>query len=109
MRTVEQSGVNTVVTATAQVQHMCPFVHEVDNGTVTITWRTRGRTIELHSLRAHLSTFAETEISHEQLTETIGTEIRRLPGIDLVTVESAWNTAGMEVNCCISETRADPP
>jgi len=88
---------NVTLTTTADIQHMCPFVNEVDNGTVTITWDADGWTIELHSLRAYLNTFHAREISHEELTDEIRAEIGFHHGINNVKVESTWRTAGMEV------------
>lgn len=95
--------------ATADIQHMCPFVHEVDNGTVTITWEAQGWTIELHSLRAYLNTFSDREISHEELTDEIRAELGSHHGINSVSVTSNWRTAGMEVVTSSTwPTRADP-
>jgi NADPH-dependent 7-cyano-7-deazaguanine reductase QueF len=88
---------------------MCPFVNEVDNGTITITWEADGWTLELHSLRAYLSTFQDREISHEELTEEIRAELSTHHGINEVTVNTNWRTAGMEVRCCTSPTPADQP
>ena len=94
------------LTTTADIQHMCPFVHEVDNGTVSVTWDADGWTLELHALRAYLNTFNDREISHEELTEEIRNELGSHHGINNVTVESTWRTAGMEVRCSTSEIRA---
>lgn len=95
------------MSATAGIQHMCPFVHEVDNGTVAITWKAEGWTIELHSLRAYLSTFADREISHEELTEEIRAETSSHHGINNVSVTSSWRTAGTGITC-ISPTPVAP-
>jgi NADPH-dependent 7-cyano-7-deazaguanine reductase QueF len=97
------------LTTTADIQHMCPFVHEVDNGSVAITWEADGWTIELHSLRAYLNTFNDREISHEELTEEIGAELGSYHGINNVSVNSSWRTAGMEVKCFSSLTRVGLP
>lgn len=96
------------MSATADIQHMCPFVHEVDNGTVVITWEAEGWTIELHSLRAYLNTFSDREISHEELTEEIRAELNGHHGITIESVNTTWRTAGMGINCGTSLTRADP-
>lgn len=85
--------------ATGPLTHRCPFVKEVDNGTITITWETRGATLELHALRRYLDTFQCVEISHEDLTERIRADLAELPGIINLRVETTWETAGMEVNC----------
>ena len=105
IKTVPVEAVVTM-TATANIQHMCPFVHEVDNGAVTISWTTEGWTVELHSLRAYLGTFHDREISHEELTEEIRAEISSHHGIESVRVESSWRTAGMGIACSTWATRA---
>jgi NADPH-dependent 7-cyano-7-deazaguanine reductase QueF len=87
------------MSATADIQHLCPFVQEVDNGTVTVTWEAAGWTLELHSLRAYLNTFMDREIAHEELTEEIRAELSSAHGINNVTVNSSWHTAGMEISC----------
>lgn len=94
---------------TADIQHMCPFVQEVDNGKVTITWEAEGWTIELHSLRAYLNTFQDREISHEELTEEIGVELNSHHGITIKYITTAWRTAGMEVMCSFLPTRVGQP
>lgn len=85
--------------ASGALRHMCPFVKEVDNGTITITWGTRGATLELHALRRYLDTFRDREISHEDLTDLIRTDLAGLSGLTNVRVETTWDTAGMEVKC----------
>lgn len=97
---------NVRLAATATIQHMCPFVQEVDNGNVTIAWDADGWTLELHALRAYLNTFQDREISHEELTDEIRAEVASHHGINNVAVESSWRTAGMEVACSTSATRA---
>lgn len=103
------SGIVTVpveagvrMSATSSIQHMCPFVQEVDNGTITIAWDADGWTLELHALRSYLNTFMDREVSHEELTDEIRAELSAHHGISGVTVETAWRTAGMEVQCSTS-------
>jgi NADPH-dependent 7-cyano-7-deazaguanine reductase QueF len=85
---------------------MCPFVQEIDNGTLTVSWDTAGWTFELHALRAYLNTFQDREISHEDLTAEIRAELSGHHGIEAVAVRSTWRTAGMEVLCSTSPTPA---
>lgn len=96
------------LSATANIQHMCPFVQEVDNGTLSATWDADGWTLELHAFRAYLGTFADREISHEELTAEVQAELSGHHGISSVTVTSLWRTAGMEIECSTSPIRADP-
>lgn len=91
------------MTATAPVRHLCPFVNEKDEGTVTVTWQTIGRTFELHSLRAHLdwitSKWADAEISHEDFTSEIRDSFAHFngAGLHIKSIRTDWNTAGMPV------------
>jgi NADPH-dependent 7-cyano-7-deazaguanine reductase QueF len=72
-------------------------VDEVDEGTVELAWRTDGGTLELHSVRAWLDTYADREIAHEDLTEELHAELAAMPKIDDVQVTTHWNTAGFTV------------
>jgi NADPH-dependent 7-cyano-7-deazaguanine reductase QueF len=93
-----------------QLNHLCPFVDETDNGLVTISWVTGGATLELHSLAAYLRTFDAVKISHEALTEQVRGDLSSIPGIDDVRVTASWHTAGLDVlvrsedTCGISPT-----
>jgi NADPH-dependent 7-cyano-7-deazaguanine reductase QueF len=100
--TIVPATADVRVTATSPIQHLCPFVDEVDNGTITITWRTNGATFELHSLRKYISGFKVSEISHEALTDLIRHDLSTERGISLISVESSWTTADMEVQCFTS-------
>lgn len=100
---------DVTMTTTAEIQHMCPFVQEVDNGTITVSWRADGWTFELHALRSYLDTFHNREISHEELTNEVRAELSGHYGIEEVTVSSAWRTAGMEVSCSTSPILVGQP
>lgn len=97
---------HTTVTIDAPFRHMCPFVHEVDNGTAQITWVTEGNTIELHSLAHHLDTYRDVEISHEELTRQLRDALDALDGLTITHITTTWHTAGMEVTCSTSPTHA---
>lgn len=86
------------VSITGPLVHRCPYVSEVDNGTVDITWLTDSQTLELHSLRAWLDTFSTREISHEDITEEIRSTLFARPGITNVRVTTRWYTAGFDVS-----------
>lgn len=85
------------MTWTGPLNHLCPFVPEVDEGTVTITWITAGATLELHALAAWLGDFAGDKVSHEDITEDIRAALNQLAGIAGVDVTTRWTTAGGEV------------
>lgn len=96
---------DVVMTATAPLRHLCPFKNERDVGSAEIAWRTKGgKTLELHELRDYLDSFAEVEISHEELTDRIRRELFEL--LDVVSVETTWVTAGMEISCSTLPTHA---
>lgn len=99
----------TTLTVTADATHRCPFVDEVDHGTVQISWRTCGQTIELHSLARYLADYADVEISHEEFTDCIRVDLEHVTGIEVLSVTSVWTTAGMGVTCSTSPTLADQP
>lgn len=99
--TVKDSS-DVVVSIKADLRHLCPHVEEIDYGTVEITWRVDGSTYELHSLAEYLRGFKDSEISHEQITDRIRHDLSVNEGIELVSVETTWGTAGMEVRCSTS-------
>lgn len=85
------------VAVTGSLVHRCPHVQEVDTGTVTITWRCREMTVELHSLVAYLASWADQAISHEEITAQIEKDLDSLDGIAVQSVTSSWRTAGLAV------------
>ncbi|WP_182377864.1 hypothetical protein [Nocardioides sp. WS12] len=94
------------IAATGPLTHLCPVVDEVDEGRVTITWQCNGATLELHALAEYLRGFKDARVSHEQITDRIGHDLSVVDGIELVSVESTWTTAGMEVRCVSTPTPA---
>lgn len=91
------------VSASGDITHLCPFKDEVDRGRVKVSWATVDRTVELHSLAAYFSTFAEEAVSHEQLVTRIAYDLRAL-GLLEVHAELRFITAGLVVEV----TRALP-
>jgi NADPH-dependent 7-cyano-7-deazaguanine reductase QueF len=85
------------VEVTAMLAHRCPHVPEVDAGTVTVSWRCHELTVELHSLAAYFSSWADQKISHEEITMQIRLDLERIDGIEEVDVSTEWVTAGMSV------------
>lgn len=104
----ETASPGLTMSVTSPIRHLCPWREEVDDGHITITWRTLNGTLELHDLRDYLKSFAEAEISHESLTDSIYRELNRTPCIRLIDVSTNWRTAGMEVACSTSPTLAVP-
>lgn len=100
---------DVTVTVTGPIQHRCPVVEEIDRGHITITWRIKGETYELHSLAEYLRGWADSHIAHEQLTDRIRHDLSVVSGIELVSVETTWVTAGLEVSCSTSPTPAGQP
>jgi NADPH-dependent 7-cyano-7-deazaguanine reductase QueF len=89
------------------ISHRCPFKDERDHGTVEVVWNTNGKTYELHSLGDYFAGFAESLLSHEEVTDRIGADLSVVAQIDLVSVSTTWHTAGMEVRCSTSPTLAE--
>lgn len=87
----------TIVNVIGQLVHLCPHVPETDVGTVEITWQCGGMTVELHSLTSYLASWADQLISSEEITSQIEADLETLDGIDVLSVETAWVTAGMKV------------
>lgn len=84
---------------TADVQKMCPIKDEVDNGTVTITYRTSdGGALELHALAAYLVTYSGQHLTHEEFVHRVAADVGGH-------VSSTWTTAGMTIEC---STEGDP-
>jgi len=92
----------------APLVHRCPFRDEVDAGGVAIVWEVETHTFELHSLRAYLDGWRDVSISHEDLTETIRGALADYPGLTVRSVTTAWDTAGMEIQCSTLPTPPDP-
>lgn len=86
---------------TAPLTHVCPYRDEVDEGTVTITWETEGRTFELHALREWLGRWKDSKISHEHLTSALKYDLNVPDGLTVVLVSTKWNTAALDVVCSI--------
>jgi NADPH-dependent 7-cyano-7-deazaguanine reductase QueF len=105
--TVPESGA-VDVTAAGLLIHLCPHRDEEDLGRVTVTWRCSGSTFELHALAEYLSNWEQTSLSHEELTDRIAYDLSNLPGVELLSVATTWQTAGLEVSCSTSPTPADP-
>lgn len=99
-----QENADVTVTAVGNLRHRCPHRNEIDRGRVAITWRVSGQSYELHSLAEYLRSFADAELSHEQITDRISHDLSVTDGIELVSVESTWDTAGLEVRCSTSQT-----
>lgn len=98
---------DVTMTVTGPLTHLCPIVDEVDEGAITIVWRICGETYELHSLAEYLRGFKDAQMAHEEITDQIRHELSIVNGIELLSVETTWETAGMEVRCSTSPTRAD--
>lgn len=98
---------DVTVTAIGALVHLCPHVDEVDNGTIEITWRVDGKTLELHTLAKYLSRFKDSRLSHEQITDRIAHDLSI--EVDVISVTTRWQTAGMEVSCSTSPTLVETP
>jgi NADPH-dependent 7-cyano-7-deazaguanine reductase QueF len=102
------STADVTMTVSSPLRHLCPFVDEVDEGSVNITWQVNGATFELHSLHEYLDGFKDSELSHEAITDLIRHNLSVTQGIEIVSVTTHWQTAGMDVQCSTSPTPVVP-
>lgn len=86
---------NARVCVGGTIRHLCPFVPETDTGLFEVTWLTDAETLELHSLAAYVTEWADVVISHEDLTTRMFKELSEL--VPVMTVETTWTTAGQTV------------
>lgn len=92
------AAAKVTASATAQVDHLCPFKDETDEGSVTIIWDCAGDTVELHSLSLFLAAFAFEKISHEDLVGEIFARFEALaPRVVIRSVTARFTTAGIDV------------
>jgi hypothetical protein len=84
------------VTVTANLVHLCPHVDELDLGECSLVFIDDAP--ELHALRRCLDEFRTQRVTHEEVT-------RSLAGLypTAVSVTTRWRTAGMVVECSISQ------
>lgn len=101
-----ESAVTTSMTAA--LRHRCPYADEADAGAVHITWTSAGATFELHALVAWLDQFANTAVSHEDITYLIRGELAAADGITGVAVRSEWETAGARVEVIAGVVPREP-
>jgi hypothetical protein len=93
-----------------RISHRCPVADEVDKGRVEIVWETTESTLELHSLRAYLASWADRATTHEDLCAQIADHITGA-GVSLSRVTYFGVTAGLSVivtggpGCGTSPTR----
>ena len=73
-----------IVTATMPVTKLCPYVDEVDYGTLTATWE--GDAPELHELARVVHALANERLTHEDYTA----RVQHL--LSAATVETEWQT-----------------
>lgn len=79
-----------MITATMPMVKQCPYVDEIDVGTVTFTWA--GDAPDLHNVAANVQSWAAQKATHEEAT-------RALADTWGAQVETAWRTGGMDVTC----------
>jgi NADPH-dependent 7-cyano-7-deazaguanine reductase QueF len=93
---IPDAATGVTVRVEARLTHMCPHQDEFDEGTVVIEFPVDDQTLELHGLRAYLDDWADTKISHEELTWTIYRDLAAA-GTPPLSVTTEWETAGMKV------------
>lgn len=88
------------ITLSRPLVHQCPFVDEVDNGTVTIVYTPITEPLELHALAAYLDGFDDQAITHEALTQKIYDDLE--PEAATLIVTTTWTTAGFNVEVTVA-------
>lgn len=85
-------------------RHLCPFVEEADEGTVTISWVTaHGETFELHALAKLVAARQFERVSHEQWTADLASAVAAGARVSGLVVSSVWSTAGGTVTVRVPE------
>lgn len=82
------------VTVRRAVTHRCPFVDEIDVGTIEASWS--GDAVELHGFAHWLDAMAADKMSHEDYTYGVAEYLKTQGGIG-VAVATRWRTAGLDV------------
>ncbi len=91
VRLVEaREPVRLVVTGPAVKR--CPFVDELDEGTVTLTWERSRWLPELHAVALYLDSYRDLHMSHENYVAAVGSDLA-------CHVSSTWTTGGLAVVC----------
>lgn len=75
--------------------HLCPFVDERDLGSIDATWEGSG--VELHALASFLDGWADSKVTHEDLTARTLDWLGRNGARPPVAVRTRWETAGLAV------------
>jgi hypothetical protein len=79
-------------------RHLCPFVDEADDGSVTVSWVTsHGETFELHALSELVRAREQERVSHEQWTADLAGDLAAAAQVSELGVTSVWSTAGATV------------
>lgn len=81
-----------VTVVTAKIVKRCPYLDEIDRGTVSLTFC--GDAPELHGLAEALTLYRNIRVSHEDLT-------RALAETWLCSVTTSWRTAGLRITCTV--------
>lgn len=90
--------------------HLCPFVDEVDEGAVTVSWVTScGETFELHALAAVVGSREKERVSHERWTADLADVLGAGAKVDGLTVTSVWSTAGAKVTVRVPAVEGGDP
>jgi NADPH-dependent 7-cyano-7-deazaguanine reductase QueF len=95
---VDQDMPDTDICINGFITHLCPFADETDHGTITVTYRPWHHEIELHSFADYLDSFADTKISHEELTRQIRSELDEWVDPRRLTVRTEFKTAGLTIS-----------
>lgn len=92
-----------IITVSAPATKLCPYVDEVDEGRVALTFKIKDgqdEGPELHALAHRLALTSGQRVSHEVYTQAL---YHYYEAVGCVKVVSEWVTAGMEVRCVVPD------
>jgi NADPH-dependent 7-cyano-7-deazaguanine reductase QueF len=95
---VNESERTTDIRIEGHITHQCPFEDEQDVGKITVHYSPWKSEIELWSFAEYLDSFAETKISHEELTRRIRSELDEWVDPRQLTVRTEFKTAGLNIS-----------
>lgn len=98
MRTVTVPITVQSVTMEMPVEHLCPFVDEVDLGELTIWFEPLLKTVELHAASRWVRRYQRITISHEDLVDEVLTWIVKTVKPAAAAVHGKFVTADIKID-----------
>lgn len=93
-----------VVSITGRLTCICPVNERRDYAAVEVSYVPVGSVVELESFARYLSGWAETQASHELVTQDIAEDVYRATEADDITVRTRWD-AVEGIECTVTSHR----